>query len=41
MSKSKVRKSQGRANKAQANLDTLGIVHTNAAGIDIGSREIW
>lgn len=40
MSKSKGRKSQGRV-KVPANLDTLGIVHANAAGIDIGSREIW
>lgn len=40
MNKSKVRKSQGRV-KVQANLDTLGLVHANAAGIDIGSREIW
>ena len=41
MSQSKGRKSQGKVNKAQANPDTLGIVHPNAAGIDIGSREIW
>lgn len=41
MSQNKGRKSQGRANKAQAKLDTLGIVHPHAAGIDIGSREIW
>ena len=40
MSKSKFRKIQAGA-KARANLDTLGIVHPNAAGIDIGSREIW
>jgi hypothetical protein len=40
MSKSKGRQSQGRA-KVKANLETLGIVHANAAGIDIGSREIW
>jgi hypothetical protein len=40
MSKSKGRKNQGGA-KVKANLDTLGIVHPNAAGIDIGSREIW
>lgn len=40
MSKNKGRKSQGRA-EVKANLDTLGIVHPNAAGIDIGSREIW
>jgi transposase len=39
MSKSKVRKIQ--AGPKKANLDTLGIVHANAAGIDIGSREIW
>jgi hypothetical protein len=38
MSKNKGR--QRRA-KVKANLDTLGIVHANAAGIDIGSREIW
>ncbi len=41
MSKSKGRKNQGKPNKTRANLDTLGIVHANAAGIDIGSREIW
>jgi hypothetical protein len=35
MSKSKVRKIQG-GPKARASLDTLGIVHANAAGIDIG-----
>ncbi len=40
MRKSKIRKSQG-GPKVKANLDTLGIVHANAAGIDIGSREIW
>jgi hypothetical protein len=40
MSKSKVRKIQG-GPKARASLDTLGIVHANAAGIDIGSPEIW
>jgi hypothetical protein len=40
MSKSQVRKIQA-GPKAKANLDTLGIVHANAAGIDIGSREIW
>lgn len=41
MSQSKGRKSQGKVNKVKAKLDTLGIVHPNAAGIDIGSREIW
>lgn len=41
MSKNKGRKSQGKVNKTQAKLDTLGIVHPHAAGIDIGSREIW
>ncbi len=40
MSQSKGRKSQAGL-KVKANLDTLGIVHPNAAGIDIGSREIW
>ena len=40
MSKNKVRKSQA-GPKARPNLETLGIVHPNAAGIDIGSREIW
>ena len=40
MSKSKVRKIQG-GTKARPSLETLGIVHANAAGIDIGSREIW
>ena len=40
MSKSKVRKIQA-GPKAKAKLDPLGIVHANAAGIDIGSREIW
>ena len=39
MSQSKIRKNQ--AGPKKANLDTLGIVHANAAGIDIGSREIW
>jgi hypothetical protein len=40
MSKNKGRKIQGKPN-AKPNLETLGIVHPNAAGIDIGSREIW
>ena len=40
MSQSKIRKNQG-SPKVKANLDTLGIVHANAAGVDIGSREIW
>lgn len=38
MSKNKSRQSR---TKAQAKLETLGIVHPNAAGIDLGSREIW
>ncbi|MFN8459273.1 MAG: IS110 family transposase, partial [Anaerolineae bacterium] len=37
---SKGRQRQG-GPKALAKLDTLGLVHPNAAGIDIGSREIW
>jgi hypothetical protein len=40
MSQSKGRQRQGRP-QAKPNLETLGIVHPNAAGIDIGSREIW
>lgn len=40
MSKNTGRKRQGSA-KVRAHLDTLGIVHANAAGIDLGSREIW
>ena len=40
MSKSKIRKIQG-GTKARPSLETLGIVHPNAVGIDIGSREIW
>ncbi len=38
MSKNKGRQSGA---KVKAKLETLGIVHANAAGIDIGSREIW
>ena len=40
MSKSKFRKIRG-GTKARPSLETWGIVHPNAAGIDIGSREIW
>lgn len=38
-----MRKNKGRQRRAkgQARLETLGIVHPNAAGIDLGSREIW
>lgn len=38
-----MRKNKGRQRRAkgQARLETWGIVHPNAAGIDLGSREIW